>query len=626
MNEKNKMNTPGRRAGASSGKLGRVMLMCLLCIGLLAPGVSASDASPATELQPQAAPGQAKYIVVLETKKGTQRPDFAASGATVDAEWGNRVAIRIPEQAVNGLRNNPNVKYLQRVMPVDEAVAIHQRSGASESSSVQASSNIDPTSSPANWSSGAYSYDGVGNITAIGTQQSYTYDRMSRLKTATFPTMNGPVTETYGYDSFGNMTSRTGTANSAKSPGAIGVNSANNRLSGAVSYDGAGNMTFNGTKSYHFDPVNMMRELTGAWGQQIYYIYTADDERIGTKDNGQGLWTWTVRDLEGKVQRKYESFAGTHATMIWFWTEDTMYRGSALLAAQREENEGGRLHYHLDHLGTPRQITNANREQLSQNDYYPFGQEASAITQMAVRNYEKVDRQFTGHERDYHGGLYAENVDYLDYMHARYYNPNLGRFLSVDPGKDWDMSQPQSWNMYSYVRNNPINKIDPTGRWGFPWEALDVMSYDHSSKAWTAAFFKAREQPTLPNVVDAGAKFVIASFDGAALVLPAVPAVGGLIQRVAGTGTRRMMTVVEEAGAAKQGDALRGKQREGYEQIKGMLASGLSGKNQHALKGDLKGWSAVDLPGSGKGRGAVRVIYKIENEQVIIKEFKDYHK
>lgn len=39
-----------------------------------------------------------------------------------------------------------------------------------------------------------------------------------------------------------------------------------------------------------------------------------------------------------------------------------------------------------------------------------------------------------------------------------------GRFLSVDPGRDWDMHQPQSWNMYAYVRNNPINRIDPTGR------------------------------------------------------------------------------------------------------------------------------------------------------------------
>jgi hypothetical protein len=49
-------------------------------------------------------------------------------------------------------------------------------------------------------------------------------------------------------------------------------------------------------------------------------------------------------------------------------------------------------------------------------------------------------------------------------MHARYYDPNLGRFLSVDPGKDWDLHHPQSWNLYTYARNNPINRVDPDGK------------------------------------------------------------------------------------------------------------------------------------------------------------------
>jgi len=48
-------------------------------------------------------------------------------------------------------------------------------------------------------------------------------------------------------------------------------------------------------------------------------------------------------------------------------------------------------------------------------------------------------------------------------MHARYYSPNLGRFLSVDP-IGGTVGSSQSWNRYSYVLNNPLSLIDPDGR------------------------------------------------------------------------------------------------------------------------------------------------------------------
>ncbi|MFV2082125.1 MAG: RHS repeat-associated core domain-containing protein [bacterium] len=49
-----------------------------------------------------------------------------------------------------------------------------------------------------------------------------------------------------------------------------------------------------------------------------------------------------------------------------------------------------------------------------------------------------------------------------DYMHARYYNLNLGRFLSVDP-VGGSVGSSQSWNRYSYVLNSPIRFTDPFG-------------------------------------------------------------------------------------------------------------------------------------------------------------------
>jgi RHS repeat-associated protein len=65
---------------------------------------------------------------------------------------------------------------------------------------------------------------------------------------------------------------------------------------------------------------------------------------------------------------------------------------------------------------------------------------------------------FTGHERDI--GL---SLSELDYMHARYYSPNLGRFMSVDPVVG-TVGSSQSWNRYSYVLNNPLAFNDPDGR------------------------------------------------------------------------------------------------------------------------------------------------------------------
>ena len=65
--------------------------------------------------------------------------------------------------------------------------------------------------------------------------------------------------------------------------------------------------------------------------------------------------------------------------------------------------------------------------------------------------------RFTGKERDAETGL--------DYFGARYFSGAQGRFTRPDePLIDQDESDPQSWNLYSYIRNNPLSSTDPTGR------------------------------------------------------------------------------------------------------------------------------------------------------------------
>lgn len=66
-----------------------------------------------------------------------------------------------------------------------------------------------------------------------------------------------------------------------------------------------------------------------------------------------------------------------------------------------------------------------------------------------------VVQEFTGHERD--------EISSLDYMKLRYYQPQYGRFNRPDPKRDLDLTNPTSFNLYAYVRGNPVNFTDPTG-------------------------------------------------------------------------------------------------------------------------------------------------------------------
>ena len=62
--------------------------------------------------------------------------------------------------------------------------------------------------------------------------------------------------------------------------------------------------------------------------------------------------------------------------------------------------------------------------------------------------------RYTGKERDQESGN--------DYFDTRYYGSSMGRFLSPDdPFMGQDEQDPQSWNLYSYARNNPLTNVDP---------------------------------------------------------------------------------------------------------------------------------------------------------------------
>jgi RHS repeat-associated protein len=112
-----------------------------------------------------------------------------------------------------------------------------------------------------------------------------------------------------------------------------------------------------------------------------------------------------------------------------------------------------------DQLGTPRMMFDqtGSLANVKRSDYLPFGEDLVAGGRSTTPGYgasDGVRQKFTGYERD------GESA--LDYAHARYYASKQGRFTGVDP-MSGNAGDPQSWNRYAYVSNNPVNLTDPTG-------------------------------------------------------------------------------------------------------------------------------------------------------------------
>lgn len=130
-----------------------------------------------------------------------------------------------------------------------------------------------------------------------------------------------------------------------------------------------------------------------------------------------------------------------------------------------------------DHLGSTRMVIDetGSLAGIKRHDFCPFGEELGAGIgiRSAALGYgtDTIRQKFTGKERD--------NETSLDYFLARYYSSTQGRFTSPDvPFADQSEEDPQSWNLYVYVGNNPLTYTDPFGMWkkvscgdGNCWEA-----------------------------------------------------------------------------------------------------------------------------------------------------------
>jgi len=174
---------------------------------------------------------------------------------------------------------------------------------------------------------------------------------------------------------------------------------------------------------YAYDAEGMRVRRVGADGTRVYLGGGTWEERPG--DNGVGPASWVVRvlyTLQGRAVAQQENRPGS------------VYTGA------------GRVSLYGDHLGSVSATTDAAGQVLSRQDFTPWGEVRSGGVGQTTVN-------FTGQRKDDTGLLFYG---------SRYYDPKLGRFLSPDsvaPNK----ALPQSRNRYSYVLNNPLRYVDPTG-------------------------------------------------------------------------------------------------------------------------------------------------------------------
>ena len=189
--------------------------------------------------------------------------------------------ISLPGSGAGLMRRDPVVAAMDTLSPAAPAGA----NAVSATAALPASQRPVGTNATTGWTLGPYQYDGSGNIRKVGSDF-YVYDKPGRIVVSADAQPSVVHEQTYTYDPYGNLrtihTAGRGTAT-------LNISGITNRLSSAsdgatsapVSYDGAGNFVSYLGATYEYDALNVMRKSV-AGGVTRSYVYTANDERIGT--------------------------------------------------------------------------------------------------------------------------------------------------------------------------------------------------------------------------------------------------------------------------------------------------------------------------------------------------------
>jgi RHS repeat-associated protein len=270
----------------------------------------------------------------------------------------------------------------------------------------------------------------TGNDSVNG-NWTYSYDDFNRLGTST--QASGSAFN-YKYDQFGNRWQQNLTAGSG-GPQPSYLFNANNQ-STSFSYDAAGNVLNDGSHNYSYDAEGHMLTVDG--GSTATYIYDASGQRVEETVNG-GAPTDFIYDQQGH--------AVTEATAT-VWDRSELYAGGSHVALYAN---GTTYFMHTDWLGSTKNQSDMSGNSAQWCSYLPFADGFDCPgSQLDLMN-------FTGDQWD--------GETYLSHTLFRQYNPFQGRWMTPDPAgmAAADPTNPQSWNRYAYVMNNPLGYVDPLG-------------------------------------------------------------------------------------------------------------------------------------------------------------------
>lgn len=393
-----------------------------------------------------------------------------AYGATIQYDYdgvGNRTLLTLPSGATSY-----NYDPLNRLESVIDATGI-------TSYTFDAANNLTQVTYP-NGTLSQYGYDSLNqlvDLTHLGADQtviasyqytlgpagnrlgvvendrsaSYRYDDLYRVvQEIVTDTVSGNWATTYSYDPVGNLLTKT--ENGVSLGYSYDDNDRLAQLSDTLfSYDNNGNLQqqvgLTETISYGYNFANQLMSVSSP-GLSLSYTYDFAGSRIAA-GNGSN----TTRYLIDKTQA-YEQVVEEHDS-----SNNLLARylyGYDLVA---EVRNGTPYYFHYDGLGSTRALSDENGAVAATFQYDAYGNMRQAGG-TATTSY-----LFTGEQYDSSLGSY--------YLRARYYSPQLSRFLTMDtfPGLT---QQPLTLNKYLYADANPINRVDPSGNLSGDIKELNV--------------------------------------------------------------------------------------------------------------------------------------------------------